>query len=151
MFDTKFLEYDYIGARSVLFVSENDGQHLIINGGFSLRKKTAMLYCLEHASFNDLYNILYNRINTQKIIITNPDKLGKKNEDIFFSFACELLNKKMPEYNNLPEFSVEAEFELSAAGHHGWNKMYHRHEQILEILSNNHNYADLLQNLFPKE
>ncbi len=151
MFDAHFLEYDYVGARSVLFEYENDGQYLIINGGFSLRKKTAMLDCLERASFNDLYNILYNWINTQQIKITKPEKLGKKNEDIFFSLACESLNKKLPKYNTLPMFSVEAEFELSAAGHHGWNKLYHRQGQILEILSNNHNYADLIQNLFPKE
>ena len=144
MFDAHFLEYDYVGARSVLFESENYGQYLIINGGFSLRKKTAMLDCLEHASFNHIYDILYNSINTQQIKITNLDKLGKKNEDIFFSHACHILNKKIPEYNTLPVFSVEAEFELSAAGHHGWNKLYHRQEQILSILSNNPNYADLL-------
>jgi len=151
MFDTHFLEYDYVGARSVLFVSENDSQHFIINGGFSLRKKIAMLDCLEYESFNHLYDIVLNSINTQQIKITNPHKLGKKNEDIFFSIACESLNKKLPKYNTLLVFSVEAEFELTAAGHHGWNKLYHTQEQILSILSNNPNYADLLQNLFPKE
>jgi len=147
MFDAKFLEYDYVGARSVLFESEINTQHLIINGGFSLRRKTAMLDCINKMSFNQIDTILRESINAQKIKITNIHKLHEKNEDIFFSYACYLSNKKIPELYILPEFSVEAEYELDAAGHHGWNKLYHTHEQILEILSINPNYKDLLQNL----
>ena len=140
MFDSKFLEYDFVGARSVLFVSENDYQYLVINGGFSLRKKTAMLDCLRHSSFNQIYNDLYNTIESQKIKITNIDKLGKKNEDIFFSFAC----KNVPDKHIQPEFSVEAEYYADTACHHGWNKSYHTAGQVLEILSANPNYNDLL-------
>ena len=143
MFDDKFLEYDFVGARSVFFVGENNSQSLVTNGGFSFRKKTAMLECLRHVSFTQLYKDLYQTISKQKINITNPDKLGKKNEDIFFSLAC----KNIPEHHIQPEFAVEAEYNVDAAGHHGWNKSYHTEEQVLEILSANPNYKDLLENL----
>jgi hypothetical protein len=140
MFDAKFLEYDFVGARSVLFEYENNNQYLVINGGFSLRNKTAMLDCLKTTSFNQLYNDLYKTIDSQKIKITNPDKLGKKNEDIFFSLVC----KNIPHRQIQPEFSVEAEYYADTAGHHGWNKSYHNVEKVLEILSANPNYKDLL-------
>jgi hypothetical protein len=143
MFDAKFLEYDFVGARSVLFEYENHIQYLVINGGFSLRKKTAMIKCLKTVSFNQLYNDLYKTIVSQEIKITNRDKLGKKNEDIFFSLAC----KNIPQHQIQPEFSVEAEYCAETAGHHGWNKSYHTVEQVLDILSANPNYKDLLENL----
>jgi hypothetical protein len=145
MFDDKFLEYDFVGARSVFFVGENNIQSLVTNGGFSLRKKTAMLECLRHVSFTQLYKDLYQTISKQKINIINPDKLGKRNEDIFFSLACELLCKNIPEHHIQPEFAVEAEYNIDTAGHHGWNKSYHTVEQVLEILSINSNYKDLLE------
>jgi hypothetical protein len=124
----------------VLFEYENNNQYLVINGGFSLRNKTAMLDCLKTTSFNQLYNDLYKTIDSQKIKITNPDKLGKKNEDIFFSLVC----KNIPHRQIQPEFSVEAEYYADTAGHHGWNKSYHNVEKVLEILSANPNYKDLL-------
>jgi hypothetical protein len=144
MFDSKFLEYDFVGARSVLFVYEEKNQYLVINGGFSFRKKTAMINCLKTLSFNQLYNDLYNTIElSHQIKITNLDKLGIKNEDIFFSLAC----KNIPDKHIQPEFSVEAEYCVDTAGHHGWNKSYHTAEQVLEILSANPNYKELLENL----
>ena len=141
MFDDKFLEYDFVGARSVLFVAENNYQQIVTNGGFSLRKKTAMLESLKRFSFIQLYKELYKAISTQKINIIKPDKLGKKNEDIFFSLAC----RKLPDHHIQPEFAVEAEYNIGAAGHHGWNKSYHTEEQVLEILYANPNYKDLLE------
>lgn len=143
MFDEKFLECDFVGALSVLFVSENNNQHVISNGGFSLRKKTAMLESLKRFSFIQLYKDLYQSISEQKMNIINPHNLGKKNEDVFFSLAC----KNRLEHNIQSEFAVEAEYNFDAAGHHGWNKSYHTREQVLEILSTNPNYKDLLENL----
>jgi hypothetical protein len=143
MFDPHFLEYDFVGARSVLFVTEDNHQHLVVNGGLSLRKKTAMLGSLRDVSFNQIYNNLYKIIELNKMKISNPHKLGKKNEDIFFTYAC----KNIPHNDILPMFSVEAEYYEDTAGYHGWNKSYHTVEQVLEILSTNPNYKDLLQNL----
>jgi hypothetical protein len=143
MFDEKFLEYDFVGALSVLFVAENNNQYVISNGGFSLRKKTAMLESLKRFSFTQLYKELYKAISTQKMNIINPHNLGKKNEDVFFSLAC----KNTIEHHIQSEFAVEAEYNVDAAGHHGWNKSYHTEEQVLEILSANPNYKDLLENL----
>lgn len=140
MFHDTFMEYDFVGARSVLCVMKDGEQILITNGGLSLRKKTAMLDCLEKTSFEEIHSLIRNKQN--EILIEKNTYL--KNEDIFFSFACELLNKNIPPINILPNFSVEAEYNIYATGHHGWNKEYHTREQALEILSANPEYKDLI-------
>lgn len=138
MFDEKFMEYDYVGARCVLFTYKDGTQFVITNGGLSLRKKTAMIDCINHINFEQLHKMF---------IVTDFEEvknLYKKNEDIFFSLVSSILNKNKPEHTIQPEFAVEAEYDILAAGHHGWNKLYHTKEQILEILSTNPNYKDLL-------
>jgi hypothetical protein len=138
MFDEKFMEYDYVGARSVLFTFKDETQFLITNGGLSLRKKTAMIDCIKHISFEQLH------AKFKQPDFKEKQNLYKKNEDIFFSFVCIILGKKTPEHTIQPEFAVEAEYNSLAAGHHGWNKYYHTQKQIIEILSENPNYRDLL-------
>ncbi len=141
MFSSEFMDYDFVGARSVLYI-ENDGtQRLIYNGGLSLRKKSAMMYCLEKMSFQHIYDIIEPIIND----IKTPVNLYKKNEDIFFSFACKILNKKIPDMHLMPAFSVESEFNMETSFHHGWNKNYHSREQILDILSSNNVYKDFVK------
>lgn len=141
MFSSEFMDYDFVGARSVLYI-ENDGtQRLIYNGGLSLRKKSAMMDCLEKMSFQHIYDIIEPIIND----IKTPVNLYKKNEDIFFSFACKILNKKIPDMNLMPVFSVESEFNMETSFHHGWNKKYHSREQILDILSSNNVYKDFVK------
>lgn len=141
MFSSEFMDYDFVGARSVLYI-ENDGtQRLIYNGGLSLRKKSAMMDCLEKMSFQHIYDIIEPIIND----IKTPVNLYKKNEDIFFSFACKILNKKIPDMHLMPAFSVESEFNMETSFHHGWNKNYHSREQILDILSSNNVYKDFVK------
>jgi hypothetical protein len=141
MFSSEFIDYDFVGARSVLYI-ENDGtQRLIYNGGLSLRKKSAMMDCLEKMSFQHIYDIIEPIIND----IKTPVNLYKKNEDIFFSFACKILNKKIPDMHLMPAFSVESEFNMETSFHHGWNKNYHSREQILDILSSNNVYKDFVK------
>jgi len=141
MFRIEFMDYDFVGARSVLYI-ENDGtQRLIYNGGLSLRKKSAMMDCLEKMSFQQIYDNIWPFINN----IKTPVNLYKKNEDIFFSFACKILNKKIPDMQLMPNFSVESEFNMETAFHHGWNKKYHSREQILDILSCNNVYKDFVK------
>jgi hypothetical protein len=142
MFDEKFLEYDYVGARAPLCVLENDKTMYLMNGGLSFRKKTAMIDCLQHCSFEQIYE----KIDMKKIIDTKY--LFNKSEDIFFSLACPFLHKNMPPFDEIPFFSIEGEYCIDAACKHGWNQSHqHTREQVLEILSINQNYKDLLARL----
>ena len=141
MFDEKFLDCDYVGSRSPLCTLENNQEMYLMNGGLSFRKKTAMIDCLQHCSFEQIYE----KIDMKKI--TNIKHLFNKSEDIYFSLVCPFLEKKMPPFDEIPFFSIEREYNIDAAGHHGWNKSYHTEEQVLEILSANPNYKDLLENL----
>jgi hypothetical protein len=139
MFDENFLEYDYVGARAPLCVLENDETMYLMNGGLSLRKRAAMIDCLQNCSFEQIYE----KIDMKKIV--DVKNLFVKNEDIFFSLACPFLNKKMPPFDEIPFFSIEAEYFIDAACKHGWNRpQHHTREQVLEILSNNLNYQNLL-------
>jgi hypothetical protein len=97
--------------------------------------------CLEKMSFQHIYDIIEPIIND----IKTPVNLYKKNEDIFFSFACKILNKKIPDMHLMPAFSVESEFNMETSFHHGWNKNYHSREQILDILSSNNVYKDFVK------
>ena len=57
------------------------------------------------------------------------------NEDIFFTFACEILQKKMPDMEHRKRLSIEFEESIYfnivpnenniPAVYHGWNKNYH--------------------------
>lgn len=138
MFDDKFMDYAYVGARSVLYTLKDETQYYITNGGFSLRKKSAMIECIKFISFDALQQLFV------KHDFGNCKNLYKKNEDIFFSLVTAMLQKNNIDHTIQPDFAVEAEYNINAAGHHGWNKNYHTQEQILEILSANPNYRDLL-------
>jgi hypothetical protein len=141
MFDDKFLEYDYVGARAELCTLENNQEMYLMNGGLSFRKKTAMIDCLQQCSFEQIYE----QIDMNKI--TNNKHLFNKSEDIYFSLACPFLNKNMPIFEEVASFSIEREYNVDAACKHAWNRQYHTEEQVLEILSANPNYKDLLENL----
>jgi hypothetical protein len=141
MFDEKILEYDYVGARAPLCVLENNQEIYLMNGGLSFRKRTAMIDCLQNCSFEKIYE----KIDMKQII--DVKHLYIKSEDIFFSLACSFLQKNIPPFEQIPFFSIEGEYFIDAACKHGWNSQHHTVEQVLEILSANPNYKDLLENL----
>ena len=102
-----------------------------INGGFSLRKRSAMLECIQKIRIE---TILRYRRTMQKKYTYNLDANVTEdmmrlslpmNEDIFFSHACELLNKRVPDTFHRSYFAVEADANPDTAGHHGWDKEYH--------------------------
>ena len=131
-----------------------------INGGFSLRKRSAMLECIQkirietilryrrtmqkHYTFHLDANVMENmkgRSETTKNGVEDPSTYSDgrpkgvhwnmmrlslpMNEDIFFSHACELLNKRVPDTFHRSYFAVEADANPDTAGHHGWDKEYH--------------------------
>jgi hypothetical protein len=158
MFDDIFMNYDFAGANTY-FPHIQTFFNGMMNGGFSLRKKSAMLECcqkiscdiinnyirnmkkiLSYTSFentlsNSYQNIIkHNFLNTNLQIYDNymSDNI---NEDIFFTFACEILQKKMPDVfirNRLSiEFVEHMYFDIFPettnlpAVYHGWNHNYH--------------------------
>lgn len=144
MFDESFLNYDFAGAnvyvpRTKTFFSGT------INGGFSLRKKSAMLDCLKKIDIQKINNY----IKQMKTILPENNSFiqteydSSLNEDVFFIFACEILQKTMPDIYNRINLSIEFEEmiyynivpENGAAVYHGWNKNYHSANVAKHFLS----------------
>lgn len=119
-----YLEYDYVGANyyNQLHVSPNGRG---IQGGFSLRKRSAMLDCITRVSWNDIQQ--YRSRNACVPLET-------LHEDIFFTHACEMLKKKTLSQVDAPRFSIEADFYTTPIAHHGTTKQYFTQKQIHDII-----------------
>lgn len=120
-----WLDFDYIGANyfNELHTSPHYGG---IQGGLSLRKRTAMLQCIEKVSWK---TIQYYRTHH------GLDPLTCFHEDVYFTHACEILGKKTIDINHRKRFAIEAEFYENALGHHGTTKTYFTNEQIATLIS----------------
>lgn len=142
MFDESlYLQYDFAGAY---FKDQNAEAFFYggINGGFSLRNRDAMIECCEYVSWEDI--IRYNTLmrNHMYAFVSSSSKLGgvassKKytpdyelktfHEDVFFSNACEILRKRIPDSILRERLAIEASGDVShfPCVYHGWNKNYH--------------------------
>lgn len=56
-------------------------------------------------------------------------------EDIFFTYACEILQKLTLPKEQRKAFSIEAEFYERPIAHHGTTKPYFTTHQMLAIIS----------------
>jgi len=136
MFDESlFLSYDFAGANYNHEFAEayySGG----INGGFSLRNKHAMIESLNTFTWEDI--ISYNKklrgldlpYNKQKHLL--PYHLETRNEDVFFTNACEMLRKFMPDIVLRNRLAIEVvdldniePTSINTCVYHGWNKNYH--------------------------
>lgn len=127
MFSEHFLLYDYAGSNYLVNLSPLFGG---INGGFSIRKRATMLECLEKITWNiiDDYRI------KNKYAKCCDVPIMKRNEDVFFTHACEILCKIVPDTYNRTFLCIENDFNPSAAVHHGWNKGYISTDSLLSLL-----------------
>lgn len=93
-----FLEYDFVGANffNSLDQSIHNGGN---NGGFSFRHKTAMLDCLKNVSAQKFFE--YRSSNGKSNYIC------PLHEDVYYSTACEILNKNLCPVEKRKEFSIE--------------------------------------------
>jgi hypothetical protein len=123
--DNQWLDYDYAGANYYhpIDVSPKIGG---IQGGLSYRKKSTMLECTRKCTSDSL--------NEYRRSFGSPPIHFYK-EDVFFTHACEVLQKKVPACPVRPIFSIEADFYDQPFGHHGWNKPYLHPDQIRQLLS----------------
>jgi hypothetical protein len=79
-----FIQYDFIGANyfDINEISVKNGGN---NGGFSFRHKSAMLDCINNVLIQDVQQYLHSHGKYVKYYMS---------EDVYFTIACEILNKK---------------------------------------------------------
>ena len=128
MFPEYFTEYDFCGAnwytKDISLFNEG------INGGFSLRKRAAMIECLEKVTYKTIVEYRLDAQNNKSIIFNAVNHSFirtplKQNEDVFFTYACEILHKLIPDIIHRSFLAIEANFNPEACVYHGWHYNYH--------------------------
>ncbi len=116
--------YDYAGANyyTPIHTAPYYGG---IQGGFSLRKKKCMIDCLINITWEIIakYREVILKIFPGGNILGSPD-IELKNEDIFFTYACEILRKNVPDKIHRSFLSIESDINLNTSVMHGWPKYY---------------------------
>ena len=157
MFNDYFTFYDFAGANYGIskVITNNNNTHTYadnrtifgvgMNGGFSLRHKSAMLNCLKNIKLDDIE--LYRKILLELLKIENPQILKiedneytitrdivNHNEDVYFTHACEMLTYNMPDELHILFLAMESQYSEAACVYHGWNKNYHSLDQAKNII-----------------
>jgi hypothetical protein len=114
-FSEHFLLYDYAGSNYLSNLAPLFGG---INGGFSIRKPATMLECLRTVTWEEIDEYRNTRTHFENIPLLN------RYEDVFFTHACEILCKKVPDIYSRTFLCIENDFNPQASVHHGWNKGY---------------------------
>jgi hypothetical protein len=164
--DYHYLNFDFSGAN---YYNE---KHLSmyyggINGGFSLRKKTAMIQCLEidMTKLNN-YRIEQYTSHVQRLLAysreTNPQVLEAWNEkmenykkiveepiheDVFFTIACEMLYKLVMDKVHRTFLSIETDLNLDTCVFHGWQHNYHSLDAATHLLHNSSLFGKYINNI----
>jgi hypothetical protein len=133
-----FMDYDYVGANYYMDVSPLYGG---LNGGCSLRKKKVMLECIEKINWE---KIMEYRDSLKRISKIETPNINLKNEDVFFSHACEILHKLVPDKLFRSFFSIESDFNIETANYHGWNKFYISETCAIELLQHSDFFSKYL-------
>jgi hypothetical protein len=144
-FNPIFTEYDYVGAN---YYCPSDVSPIYggANGGFSFRKKSAMIECIEKVNWEIIQEYrtqfyeIYEKVHHIKLNL--PPML--KAEDVFFTHACEILQKRVPDKLFRSFFSIESDYNMEASVYHGWNKNYLPQEAIIAILQKSEFFSEYL-------
>lgn len=121
-FSDHYLLYDYAGANYYSNMAPLFGG---INGGFSIRNRTTMLECIEKVSWDHIAK--YREYHEM------PEELNAMHEDVFFTHACEILHKIVPDKYSRTFLCIETDTNESAAIHHGWNKDYISRDNLTRL------------------
>lgn len=107
-----FLKYDFAGANVFVrqYISPRVGA---MNGGFSVRKKSAMIECIRSI-----------RVERVCAALGAPSN-ALIPEDIYFTHACEMLGLSMPPINLRKELSIEAEYYSTPCAFHGFQHSFY--------------------------
>ena len=100
-----------------------------INGGFSFRKKSIMIECIQKVSNSDIYQFrLKHKLNSD--IFQNNFILQ---EDVFFNHALLILDYKLPTLELCNSFCSQQNKNYESFGIHGFNQIYnHFNKEQLE-------------------
>ena len=139
MFPEYFMHYDFCGAswhtKDVSLFNEG------INGGFSLRKRCAMIECLEQVTYDMIEEYRRDARHNKSVVFkrVNHGFLQlpvKRNEDVFFTYACEILRKAIPDVIHRSFLAIEAIYNPDTCVYHGWHYNYHNVEMAQLLLRN---------------
>lgn len=108
------LKYDMIGAH-YLNPHEQTPEGRGYNGGFSFRRKPAVLECLSSV---DVASITKYRHQQGKAELPSVTYMNRIAEDVFLSHAMEILKKKLPSQEEACQFSTEAVYNRMSVGLH---------------------------------
>lgn len=164
-----FEEYDYLGANYF-----NPADILMgvggIQGGLSYRKRSAMICCLCAITEEDVQTyrkhcgfapITTDKETTAKELtakeLTGGNTTGGNTtdketviaEDIYFTHAAAMLQKKLPSPAFRPLFSLEADYYESPFGLHGWNHPYFNRRQFAELCWSSPIFRPFVFQIFP--
>jgi hypothetical protein len=91
-----------------------------INGGFSFRKKSVMIECIQKVSNEDILQVrLKNKLN-----IDNFQNTFILQEDVFFNHALLILDYKLPTLEICNTFCSQQNKDFNSFGIHGFNQEY---------------------------
>ena len=104
-----------------------------INGGFSIRNKEVMIECIDKISWEKINEYRVEKAQAILELYKTPEIiemqthtiLNSINEDIFFTHACEMLLKPVPDYYHRSFLAIETDKNEESCVYHGWNKNYH--------------------------
>lgn len=120
--------YAYAGAnyfnRSLLAPASGG-----VQGGLSLRRRSAMLDCLRRAPLGHVNT--YRAAKGQPPV---PEEDLLRLEDVYYSHAAEMLGHSMPPPAFRHYFSIETDYHPAPFGLHGWNKPYFTPPQYAELV-----------------
>jgi len=129
----RWQRYDYVGANYFNAAEVAPGGFGGVQGGFSLRRREAMLDCLARVRWDDVDA-------WRRSFGAPPIAESRRFEDIYYTHACAIVGAAMPAPSERGEFSVEAEAPAPAPAptpiaHHGWNRPYFSDAQARELLA----------------
>ena len=150
-----FLQYDYIGAPWPL--NQDDNDHGVGNGGFSLRSKSAMLKCIETVHISDVKELNLGRSTSRYMQNTNSYVVP---EDVYFSKLMIDHNiGNVSNRNTALQFSQETQKGKNPlGGHNFWladNKINKKYINIFKlktdyykICSHRYGWKSVIDNLY---
>ena len=102
-----------------------------INGGFSIRNRNAMIECIEKITWEKIEEYRKYMFKTHDI---KEKDIQNKNEDVFFTHACEMLLKSVPDKFNRSLLAIEVDLNIQTCVFHGWQWSYHNIDFAKAIL-----------------
>ena len=155
--DYFYLNYDYSGAN--YYNEKHTGFYYGgIQGGFSLRKKSAMLECLDidleqmrtyrieqymkHLQRLDNQHELHDTKTAYNNMLQEPIS-----EDVFFTIACEMLYKTVPDKVHRTFLSIEADVNRNTCVFHGWQYEYHDLDTAAHFLDTSSLFGKYINNI----